>query len=1135
MNKNIIRMVFASVFLISISLVGVSVNKVNAAELKGASLIQAGKYLFVANRDAGKIYVFNNDGKAKLNKIIELGSAPSSMVIYKDYLLVALSQTKKIKSININTLALAGDIDAPKMPYWLAIDGDVLHSTVSRSNGADFYPFSILINSSNNTVLASTTVGWPTTYPNFYMNGNEHIIINPKTHVAYLGNIGYSPDNIKKFDISDRNNVKYVMQNSHGSLGSNGQQFVFDIDTEKIYFAAGGSEGYAVQVVNPNDLTKEASLSLGAYPNSVAGDAAYIYGGRAAYSEKDDIKVYDRNSKILVKSYTLPDEGDLLARGISVGDYLYAVSGKYLYSLGRSNSDVVRLYDFINEKSFILPDLTVTALVISSPDPTSPSLTNLNLDFCLKNIGLNTYSENTKIKFINNTTGKEIVGTVKDFDSVSYSTENIPRISPVQSWCGIFNIKKDGAIKNGVLKDNALNEISLTIDPDNTISELDETNNELKKNITIGETQPVDKPDLELSDLQVAREGGVNYLKFIFKNNGVATKEGQIVSLKALDKTTGDIYTSGFPNSFTGSKEALSSSALLTKNPALYNFTVTIDYLLLIDESNENNNVFEKTITLGSNDDKWYNIPGKYYQYNNPGTTQARFVGTCNQVCGDIGKTASPQCVGWYDSPTYCRKTGTATELMSAGNACDESEMISDVGLDYCCCVDSSPADGINISNVNVQKISDTSAKITWETDVLSNTWVMYGETLEYGQAVQVDDEVSVKYHNAYISSLKADKKYYYKLSSRNESTNKRAEKTGEFSTAVDVINFSKINVPTSLIRPNKVTINWNTDVPTNSEVHYWSVDKTQENWNWDLIDNYSLISHGVELKDLKPFTTYKFTVSGQKTKGAFKSTSDEFTFTTTIDSKQTGGTDDNYNKNANLLKNERFDEILTELKQLRDLVKEQNAKIKYLEKLTSDLKEVSEAMQTAINNFITYGVDPNTQKLGEGERAAVIFSYKAAFSKLPETEAELADAIKIASGRWPSTTNDKAEKKAKNQFAKIYKRIPDMNNANDNAAVTVMAYGLRQKAENRNLNSEKSGIKTFKEIYGHNPSTTEDWNIMQAITYSGSSRGVDSDGDLLTDDREKALGTDPKKKDTDGDGFMDGEEVANGYDPLKK
>ena len=156
---------------------------------------------------------------------------------------------------------------------------------------------------------------------------------------------------------------------------------------------------------------------------------------------------------------------------------------------------------------------------------------------------------------------------------------------------------------------------------------------------------------------------------------------------------------------------------------------------------------------------------------------------------------------------------------------------------------------------------------------------------------------------------------------------------------------------------------------------------------------------------------------------------------------------------------------------------------------MVKDVKILSEKSQAAINKFITYGVDANTVKLGAGERAAVINSYKAAFDKLPETEAELADAIKIANGRWPSMTNDAAEKKAKEQFQKIYKKIADMNNANDNAAIKVMAYGLRQKAENRNLNSEKAGIKIFKDIFGSVPKTTEDWNTMQAITYSGATR----------------------------------------------
>ena len=237
----------------------------------------------------------------------------------------------------------------------------------------------------------------------------------------------------------------------------------------------------------------------------------------------------------------------------------------------------------------------------------------------------------------------------------------------------------------------------------------------------------------------------------------------------------------------------------------------------------------------------------------------------------------------------------------------------------------------------------------------------------------------------------------------------------------------------------------------------------------------------------------------------------------------------------ANLLYENKIDQILAELKELRSLVREQQSEISYLKSLKQDISDLSETVENALLNFITYGVDDNTKRLGKGERAAVVYSYKAAFNKLPEDEEELEDIIKIANGRWPAKTNSEAEKRAKEEFRKIYKRVADMDDPKDNAAITVMAYGLRQKAENRNLESEKQGIRTFTTIYHYHPSSTEDWNIMQAITYSGAARGVDTDGDLLIDNREEELGTDPNNPDTDGDGFLDGIEVANGFDPLNK
>lgn len=147
------------------------------------------------------------------------------------------------------------------------------------------------------------------------------------------------------------------------------------------------------------------------------------------------------------------------------------------------------------------------------------------------------------------------------------------------------------------------------------------------------------------------------------------------------------------------------------------------------------------------------------------------------------------------------------------------------------------------------------------------------------------------------------------------------------------------------------------------------------------------------------------------------------------------------------------------------------------------------ENVRKKINSYLKYGVDYNTAKLGEGERRAVVYSFNSAFGRYPESEWDYEDVIKIASGRWPGQRSTRAEERAKNSFRYIYKREPNMNNQNDNAAVTVMAYGLRQRAENRNLNSERQGIAIFRSIYRRLPSSTEDWNIMQAITYSGARR----------------------------------------------
>lgn len=140
----------------------------------------------------------------------------------------------------------------------------------------------------------------------------------------------------------------------------------------------------------------------------------------------------------------------------------------------------------------------------------------------------------------------------------------------------------------------------------------------------------------------------------------------------------------------------------------------------------------------------------------------------------------------------------------------------------------------------------------------------------------------------------------------------------------------------------------------------------------------------------------------------------------------------------------------------------------------------------TAITNFLTYGTK-TTLSLGASERAGILNSYKAAYNKLPKTEEEWRDLIKIGNGRWPSQISPMAEKRAAMNFKIVYKRNPNMKDTNDNAAVTIMAYGLRPLP--RNLDSERIAIDIFIKIYGYMPVKATAWDVVRAIAYAGVKR----------------------------------------------
>jgi len=147
---------------------------------------------------------------------------------------------------------------------------------------------------------------------------------------------------------------------------------------------------------------------------------------------------------------------------------------------------------------------------------------------------------------------------------------------------------------------------------------------------------------------------------------------------------------------------------------------------------------------------------------------------------------------------------------------------------------------------------------------------------------------------------------------------------------------------------------------------------------------------------------------------------------------------------------------------------------------------DITVQIRDIIVNFVTYGTKA-TKVLGAGERAGVVNSFQAAFGKLPTDLSDWNDVIKIANGRWPDQRDTVTETNATTAFKKIYLRAPDRSNPHDDAAVTVISYGLRPA--DRNLDSEKAAIKSFKAIYGYAPVSAMAWDIVRAIAYSGATR----------------------------------------------
>lgn len=173
--------------------------------------------------------------------------------------------------------------------------------------------------------------------------------------------------------------------------------------------------------------------------------------------------------------------------------------------------------------------------------------------------------------------------------------------------------------------------------------------------------------------------------------------------------------------------------------------------------------------------------------------------------------------------------------------------------------------EGDELAIDNIQKATtDTTATITWDTNIDSNSKVEYAtETLDTAESIEMEsDEENVNNHSLELTELTLDTLYYFKITSVDEddntvmseemtfTTNDEPDETPPIISDIQVVN----------ITSTCATINWSTDEPADglvssgTESPLISGDPTAPNAE-------DVTEHSIELCNLTPNTLYYYLV----------------------------------------------------------------------------------------------------------------------------------------------------------------------------------------------------------------------------------------------------------------------------------
>jgi alpha-tubulin suppressor-like RCC1 family protein len=199
------------------------------------------------------------------------------------------------------------------------------------------------------------------------------------------------------------------------------------------------------------------------------------------------------------------------------------------------------------------------------------------------------------------------------------------------------------------------------------------------------------------------------------------------------------------------------------------------------------------------------------------------------------------------------------------------------------------------ISNVSIEESQTTSVTLTWETDELSTSTVEYSQTpgvftTQTGVSTYADSEGNSGLHRVTINNLTPNTTYYAKVSSTDPTGNTGVDDNGGNGYAFSTLPGPAIDsVAVSSSSNTQATIVWNTNVLSNSIVHYSEAKEDQALIDPVTITGSSVLTrnHSVTLDALEEGTVYYFQVTSTDGEGNTANDTNGgnyFQFATTLD-----------------------------------------------------------------------------------------------------------------------------------------------------------------------------------------------------------------------------------------------------------